>query len=190
MESVEDAYAIDPCPSGVCPVTIGGKELGKEGLKYLPLIALSASEAGFVCRSRGALDFSPHLCCWRCCSPGSSLASECSHGTWRRNRSCITKRQRQTGRAGKVTSTLGGWSKSSKCTFLWERATTSRAGGRPPLTTIAATPRAPAPARSLRRQKSAARRRRASARMSRPLPKLAIPSFQGCVTRPRDHRQS
>ena len=66
MESVEDAYAIDPCPSGVCPVTIGGKELGKEGLKYLPLIALSASEAGFVCRSRGALDFSPHLCCWRC----------------------------------------------------------------------------------------------------------------------------
>ena len=24
MESVEDAYAIDPCPSGVCPVTIGG----------------------------------------------------------------------------------------------------------------------------------------------------------------------
>ena len=27
-------------PSGVCPVTIGGKELGKEGLKYLPLIAV------------------------------------------------------------------------------------------------------------------------------------------------------
>ena len=40
MESVEDAYSIDPCPSGVCPVTIGGKELGKEGLKYLPLIAV------------------------------------------------------------------------------------------------------------------------------------------------------
>ena len=31
MESVEDTYSIDPCPSGVCLVTIGGKELGKEG---------------------------------------------------------------------------------------------------------------------------------------------------------------
>jgi len=38
MESVEDTYSIDPCLSGVCPVTIGGKELGKEGLKYLPSI--------------------------------------------------------------------------------------------------------------------------------------------------------
>ena len=36
MHSVEDGYSIDPCPSGVCPVTIGGKELGTEGLKYLP----------------------------------------------------------------------------------------------------------------------------------------------------------
>ena len=40
MESVEDTYSIDPCLSGVCPVTIGGKELGKEGLKYLPSMAV------------------------------------------------------------------------------------------------------------------------------------------------------
>ena len=40
MESVEDTYSIDPCPSGVCLVTIGGKELGKEGRKYLPPMAV------------------------------------------------------------------------------------------------------------------------------------------------------
>ena len=70
----------------------------------------------------------------------------------------------------KMPSTLGGW---SKWTFLWGRATTST-GGRPPLTTIAAAPRAPAPARRLRRR---------AARMSRPLPKVATLS-PGCAIRP------
>lgn len=114
-----------------------------------------------MCRSRGALDFSPHLCCWRCGSAptGSSQGirqvmdrqrirtSECKPKTRRQRRHALRLE------AGKANSTLGSW---RKCTLgSWEGATTStgcRIGCRPLLMTIAA-PQVHMPAR-LRRPKS------------------------------------
>ena len=123
------------------PVTIGGKELGKEGLKYLPLIAVGWRLSPCV---NQVGRWTSLLRCWRCGSApsGSSPGRKQVMDRQRiRTSECKpkTRRQREArppAKAGNV-SILGSW---SKCPFpSWEgRPVTVY---RPALMTIAAAPR-------------------------------------------------